>query len=329
LVYRHNTEKVIYFLLLDRKMRQPSHEDVEDAKQRSRSGSRKFIFQIFLIHSSFISADVPQKRVDRHRSNGTSIGQSPNPNSCRPSIVGQLAEGSPLVPRRQLYSNNIRYQSLEISSKSSTFSILFSNKTISANNTPSVSPCSSPTITKKDVFAKITAFNTNKSSVETPTSQPIHRHHRNTSTVSQNENILTTQPSTQSIAISSDKSYSSVNTETTINNGTTTAPTYHPTRRHIPPPIIPPPSPQTSESMNMDLSPSVVSNNNNNSLTYTSPNPTNLPQTPNNNQWRHKLNNLKQSFQGVGTPRFHRRPKVLCKCSSFFKSIHLNLFFSN
>lgn len=38
---RHNTEKVIYFLLLDRKMRQPSHDDVEDAKQRSRSGSRQ------------------------------------------------------------------------------------------------------------------------------------------------------------------------------------------------------------------------------------------------------------------------------------------------
>jgi BR serine/threonine kinase len=39
---KHNTEKVIYFLLLDRKMRQPSHDDIEDAaKQRTRSGSRK------------------------------------------------------------------------------------------------------------------------------------------------------------------------------------------------------------------------------------------------------------------------------------------------
>jgi BR serine/threonine kinase len=278
---KHNTEKVIYFLLLDRKMRQPSQEDVEAEKQRSRSGS----------------PDVPQKRVDRHRSNGTNIAQSPNPNAFRPGLVGQLAEGSPLVPRRQLYSN-------------------ISNKTISANNTPSVSPCSSPTIIKKDVFAKITAFNTNKSTVEPPTSQQstqiphIHRHHRNTSTVSQNENILTTQPSTQSIAITSDKSYSSVNTETTINNGTIS-------RRHPPPtpPMIVPP-PQTSESLNMDLSPSVIpnnnnNNNNNNSLIYTPPNQINIPQTPNNNQWRHKLNNLKQSFQSVGTPRFHRRPKVI------------------
>ncbi|CAF1116942.1 unnamed protein product [Adineta steineri] len=284
---KHNTEKVIYFLLLDRKMRQPSYEDVEDAKQRSRSGS----------------PDVPQKRVDRHRSNGTNIGQSPNPNAYRPGIIGQLAEGSPLVPRRQLYSTNI------------------SNKTISANNTPSVSPCSSPTVIKKDVFAKITAFTGVKSTVDVPTSQPIssstqvthiHRHHRNTSTVSQNENILTTQPSTQSMSITSDQSYSSVNTETTNNNGTAT---YHPSRRHHPPPPLPPPPPQTSEPINMELSPSVISNNNNNnnnSLLYTPPpNQANTPQTPNNNQWRHKLNNLKQSFQSVGTPRFHRRPKVL------------------
>jgi hypothetical protein len=168
------------------------------------------------------------------------------------------------------------------------------------------------------MFAKITAFNSVKSSVENPIAQPstqvppahhIHRHHRNTSTVSQNENILTTQPSTQSIGISSDQSYSSVNTENTINNGTTTN---HPSRRQPPLPIVPPP--QVSESMNMELSPSILSNNstnNSNSLIYTPTNQTNLPQTPNNNQWRHKLNNLKQSFQSVGTPRFHRRPKVL------------------
>ncbi|CAF2592840.1 unnamed protein product [Rotaria sp. Silwood2] len=282
---KHNTEKVIYFLLLDRKMRQPSYDDVEDAKQRSRSGS----------------PDVPQKRVDRHRSNGTSTGQSPNPNACRSGAVSQLAEGSPLVSRRQLYSN-------------------ISNKTISANNTPSVSPCSSPTIIKRDVFTKITALTTGKTSTENqPTQIPqIHRHHRNTSTVSQNENILTTQPSTQSITISSDQSYSSVNTETTINNGTKSS---QPSRRQYPLPPPPPPLPplplsipQTSESINIELSPSVISNNNtnnNNSLIYTPPSQTNIPQTPNNNQWRHKLNNLKQSFQNVGTPRFHRRPKIL------------------
>ena len=52
--YRHNTEKVIYFLLLDRKLRQPCHDEIEEAKQRSRSGSRKLIFKIFLTTNSFI-----------------------------------------------------------------------------------------------------------------------------------------------------------------------------------------------------------------------------------------------------------------------------------
>jgi hypothetical protein len=53
--------------------------------------------------------------------------------------------------------------------------------------------------------------------------------------------------------------------------------------------------------MNMETSPPILSNNTN---SITAP-------SPNSNQWRHKLTNLKQTFQNVGTPRFHRRPKVL------------------
>ena len=90
---------------------------------------------------------------------------------------------------------------------------------------------------------------------------------------------------------------------------------FHSSRQYHP---SAPPPPRTSETIRMELSPSVISNNNNNnksSLLYTPPSQTSTPQTPNsnNNQWRHKLNNLKQSFQNVGTPRFHRRPKVLRK----------------
>ncbi|UJR31302.1 hypothetical protein I4U23_018800 [Adineta vaga] len=274
---KHNTEKVIYFLLLDRKLRQPSQDDTEDTKHRSRSGS----------------PDIPQKRIDRQRSNGQP--PSSTGSGYRTNITGQLTEGSPLVSRRKLYSN-------------------ISNKTVSANNTPSVSPCSSPTIIKKDVFSKITAFTTGKSSVEntvpsvpTPpsTQSHIHRHHRNTSTVSQNDTVLTTQPSTQSIACNSvsDQSYTSgmketlVNSSNALNNGTDT---YNSTRRHPPQPTSTSTS-TTSESMNMESSPSTLSNNSNSNSSITS----------NNNQWRHKLNNLKQSFQNVGTPRFHRRPKIL------------------
>ncbi len=83
-----------------------------------------------------------------------------------------------------------------------------------------------------------------------------------------------------------------------INNGTNI---YLPSRRVQPQQT--PPTSTTSESMNMETSPSTLSNNTN---SITAP-------SPNSNQWRHKLTNLKQTFQNVGTPRFHRRPKVLCK----------------
>ncbi len=183
---------------------------------------------------------------------------------------------------------------------------------------------------KIDVFSKITAFAIGKNSVEnqipsvqTPpsTQYHIHRHHRNTSTVSQNDTILTTQPSTQSIACNSisDQSYSSVIQESTtnssnpINNGTEI---YHPSRQQQQQQTPSTSTSTTSESMNMELSSSILSNNNN---SITSP-------SPNNNQWRHKLTNLKQSFQNVGTPRFHRRPKVLCKLI-FFKFNSFDFYF--
>jgi len=102
--HRHNTEKVIYFLLLDRKLRQPTLDDSDDAKQRSRSGSRKKkkkkIRSKRKKRTRYILADFPQKRIDRQRSNG-SIGGASN----RSGIVAQLTEGSPLVPRRQLYTS--------------------------------------------------------------------------------------------------------------------------------------------------------------------------------------------------------------------------------
>lgn len=33
--FRHNTEKVIYFLLLDRKLRKPSFDDEEEIRNKS------------------------------------------------------------------------------------------------------------------------------------------------------------------------------------------------------------------------------------------------------------------------------------------------------
>ncbi|XP_017844167.1 serine/threonine-protein kinase BRSK2 isoform X2 [Drosophila busckii] len=75
----HNTEKVIYFLLLERKRRRPALEDDEEIAQKSRS--------------ELEAVDPPRKRLDKCRINGTN-GPS----------YGQISEGSPLTPRRQAFN---------------------------------------------------------------------------------------------------------------------------------------------------------------------------------------------------------------------------------
>ena len=68
----HNMEKVIYFLLLDRKRRRPACEDEDESVGRIRA-----------------EADPPRKRIDQ-RNGKTSA-------SCENLV---LAQGSPFVPRR-------------------------------------------------------------------------------------------------------------------------------------------------------------------------------------------------------------------------------------
>ncbi|XP_050720077.1 serine/threonine-protein kinase BRSK2-like isoform X3 [Eriocheir sinensis] len=112
----HNTEKVIYFLLLDRKRRKPACEDENEIIHRYRSES----------------ADPPRKRVDTCSVNGTM------------SHFERLAEGSPITPRR-----NIAHQSSHTlpcsrrrsanNNNSGSHSPLHSN-----NVTPTASPLSSP-----------------------------------------------------------------------------------------------------------------------------------------------------------------------------------------
>ncbi|XP_021926347.1 serine/threonine-protein kinase BRSK2 isoform X3 [Zootermopsis nevadensis] len=74
----HNTEKVIYFLLLERKRRRPAFEDDTEAIVRVRSES----------------SDPPRKRIDTCKVNGTATYQ-----------FGQISEGSPLTPRRQQFNS--------------------------------------------------------------------------------------------------------------------------------------------------------------------------------------------------------------------------------
>jgi len=44
----HNTEKVVYFLLLDRKLRNPSKDDEEDIKAKSECG-KNTPFRLFTV----------------------------------------------------------------------------------------------------------------------------------------------------------------------------------------------------------------------------------------------------------------------------------------
>lgn len=77
----HNTEKVIYFLLLDRKRRRPAFEDDSDSMLR--------------IRTTETASDPPRKRIDTCRVNGQNTFQ-----------FGQISEGSPLTPRRSHYKRH-------------------------------------------------------------------------------------------------------------------------------------------------------------------------------------------------------------------------------
>lgn len=78
--FSHNTEKVIYFLLLDRKRRRPAYEDDNDSVLRVRVTE---------------AVDPPKKRIDTCRLNGQGGLQ-----------FGQISEGSPLTPRRSHYKRH-------------------------------------------------------------------------------------------------------------------------------------------------------------------------------------------------------------------------------
>ncbi|ESO04571.1 hypothetical protein HELRODRAFT_79002 [Helobdella robusta] len=74
----HNTEKVVYFLLLDRKLRRPTKDDDDDVKHKA-------------VVSGF---DPPQKRID--------VNPLCTSKGAPRLSLGSLSEGSPLAPRRAL-----------------------------------------------------------------------------------------------------------------------------------------------------------------------------------------------------------------------------------
>lgn len=76
--HSHNTEKVIYFLLLDRKKRRPACEDDAELVTRTQQQRNDNI-------------DPPKKRIDTLKVNGPVTAQF------------QLSQGSPIIARRQVY----------------------------------------------------------------------------------------------------------------------------------------------------------------------------------------------------------------------------------
>ncbi|XP_065172466.1 serine/threonine-protein kinase BRSK2 isoform X2 [Atheta coriaria] len=105
----HNTEKVIYFLLLDRKRRRPAQEDESESIVRLRVDS----------------ADPPRKRIDTCRVNGSSSLQ-----------FGQISEGSPLTPRRSQYKRHHARRSPSTGSTHSSLSIHSPTRSNSGASSP-------------------------------------------------------------------------------------------------------------------------------------------------------------------------------------------------
>ncbi|RWS10811.1 serine/threonine-protein kinase BRSK2-like protein, partial [Dinothrombium tinctorium] len=161
----HNMEKVIYFLLLDRKRRRPAFEDETEVIIRNRSES----------------ADPPRKRVDSCQVNGRSGPKY---------SFDMLSDGSPITPRRYPFGsvyNSLHHNSLIIFvvpytriSSSSSASKVYINCTpnhtrrnrrgsgsgttlISGGPTPTMSPMHSP---------KPTPRNTPSSGESSPLSTP-------------------------------------------------------------------------------------------------------------------------------------------------------------
>uniref|UniRef100_A0A1I8H875 non-specific serine/threonine protein kinase n=1 Tax=Macrostomum lignano TaxID=282301 RepID=A0A1I8H875_9PLAT len=83
---QHNTEKVIYFLLMDRKLRNPCLDDPEEIRSRNST------------------PDPPRKRTDSLRLHANSVCGSPQ-------LGYRLSEGSPVAGRRALTVQSYRKSS--------------------------------------------------------------------------------------------------------------------------------------------------------------------------------------------------------------------------
>ncbi|XP_055693267.1 serine/threonine-protein kinase BRSK2 isoform X4 [Lutzomyia longipalpis] len=154
----HNTEKVIYFLLLERKRRRPALEDDEEPG-RSRSETND-------------APDPPRKRLDTCRINGQNV-----------ATFGQISEGSPLTPRRQAfnfrsYSNGRSHNRRSPSSAPSTRSSSYHSPTrnpaaLSSASQTSGSRPASPALQARHSTHGGAVIPTNRNSLQPPSAAII------------------------------------------------------------------------------------------------------------------------------------------------------------
>ncbi|CAH8557674.1 Serine/threonine-protein kinase brsk1 [Schistosoma haematobium] len=177
----HNTEKVIYFLLLDRKLRNPSSDDPDEIRSRSST------------------PDPPRKRID-------SLKLTLN-GSSRLSL-GNLSEGSPLSGRRGLAVQKLRKKS-------------FSSGLDSQSSTPAVSPLGSPLSLQRVHYRSVGCENLeNSHPVQVSISVPPSVRSQTTSTVSstnttESRSNTVAITSTDNCSLTSNISTNHVSTSTT------------------------------------------------------------------------------------------------------------------
>ncbi|XP_050312319.1 serine/threonine-protein kinase BRSK2 isoform X2 [Anthonomus grandis grandis] len=160
----HNTEKVIYFLLLERKRRRPACEDEADSVLRIRPTE---------------TADPPKKRIDTCRVNGSSGIQ-----------FAQISEGSPLTPRRSHYKRHHARRSPSTGSTHSSLSI--HSPTRSSGSSSPIMFNSTPSNTHSGMSSPVNQ-RTTPSHHSPITSTPTHRA---SSHVTSNTHVTVTPPPT-------------------------------------------------------------------------------------------------------------------------------------
>ncbi|KAG5886298.1 hypothetical protein JTB14_001516 [Gonioctena quinquepunctata] len=150
----HNTEKVIYFLLLERKRRRPACEDESEPMSKMRNPENQ---------------DPPKKRIDTCRINGQNTLQ-----------FGQISEGSPLTPRRSHYKHHARRSPSTGSTHSS----------LSIHSPTRSSGASSPVLFNSTV----TPTNTHSGMSSPVGQRTPHHTHRSSTHVSSNTHVTVTPP---------------------------------------------------------------------------------------------------------------------------------------